>query len=199
MQETTDMNNSVSLCYQCAKCSAGCPLAAGMDLLPHQVVKLVQLGLEHEVLRSSTIWLCAGCHTCAVRCPMDIDLPQVMDSLVEQAIARRVPAAQRHIAVFHAAFLSEVKKRGRVNELRQLIQYKLSSRDLYSDLGLGLQMLARRRLALDAERVDKLSQVRALFKQFPPSDSSPFLFRETPVPPSPLGKGVRGLGSDEEG
>lgn len=67
-------------CNQCGKCSAGCPIAFGVDLLPNQVIRLAQLGLE-EVLDSQTIWTCAACLTCAARCPKGIDLPRIMEAL----------------------------------------------------------------------------------------------------------------------
>jgi heterodisulfide reductase subunit C len=41
-------------CYQCGKCSAGCPIAADMQLTPNQVIRLLQLGLVDEALRSKT-------------------------------------------------------------------------------------------------------------------------------------------------
>lgn len=67
-------------CYQCGKCSAGCPSAPFMDLLPNQVIGLAQLGRKEEVLNCKTIWLCASCFTCSVRCPKGIDLAQVMEA-----------------------------------------------------------------------------------------------------------------------
>ncbi len=67
-------------CNQCGKCSAGCPVAFAMDMLPNQVIRLAQLGQE-EVLDSRTIWLCASCATCASRCPKGVDLSRVMDAL----------------------------------------------------------------------------------------------------------------------
>ncbi len=67
-------------CNQCGRCSAGCPVAFGMDLLPNQVIRLAQLGLE-DVLQSQTIWTCAACLTCVARCPKGIDLPRVMEAL----------------------------------------------------------------------------------------------------------------------
>ena len=65
-------------CYQCGKCSAGCPMARGMDLMPRQVVHYLQLGVVKPVLDSKAIWLCAACHTCVDRCPHDINLPALM-------------------------------------------------------------------------------------------------------------------------
>lgn len=71
----------VASCYQCGKCSAGCAMAAMMDLLPHQVMRLVQLGQVEEALASRTIWLCASCLACSARCPRGVSLPNVMEAL----------------------------------------------------------------------------------------------------------------------
>lgn len=71
---------NVFACNQCGKCSAGCPIAFHMDLLPSQVIRFIQLGLK-EVLESQTIWACAACLTCVTRCPKAIDLPRVMEAL----------------------------------------------------------------------------------------------------------------------
>ena len=68
-------------CYQCGKCSAGCPMAFAMDVLPNQIIRLAQLGLEEEIAKSNTIWICASCYTCAVRCPRGVDLARVMEAL----------------------------------------------------------------------------------------------------------------------
>ncbi len=32
-------------CNQCGKCSAGCPIASEMDILPSQVIRMAQLGM----------------------------------------------------------------------------------------------------------------------------------------------------------
>lgn len=69
----------LALCNQCGKCSAGCPAASAMDLLPSQVIRSIQLGLNDGLL-SRAIWLCASCLTCAARCPNGIDLARVMEA-----------------------------------------------------------------------------------------------------------------------
>ncbi len=71
----------ISTCYQCGKCSAGCPLEAEMGILPHRVLRLLQLGREEDALDFPAIWLCASCHTCESRCPKGFDLSQVMEAL----------------------------------------------------------------------------------------------------------------------
>ena len=76
-------------CNQCGKCSAGCPIVAAMDLLPSQVIRLAQLGME-EVLESDTIWICASCLTCVTRCPKGVDLPRLMEALRQVALRQGV-------------------------------------------------------------------------------------------------------------
>lgn len=74
-------------CNQCGKCSAGCPVAFSMDILPNQVIRMAQLGLD-DVLQAQTIWACAACLTCVSRCPKGIDLPRVMEALRQIYIER---------------------------------------------------------------------------------------------------------------
>ncbi len=68
-------------CNQCGKCSAGCPMSFAMDPLPNQILRLIQLGLEEDISKSKTIWLCASCLTCTVRCPRGVDLSKIMEAL----------------------------------------------------------------------------------------------------------------------
>lgn len=79
-QVETISGQSLLACNQCGKCSAGCPVAFSLDILPSQVIRLAQLGIE-DVLESQTIWTCAACLTCVSRCPKGIDLPRVMEAL----------------------------------------------------------------------------------------------------------------------
>ena len=67
-------------CNQCGKCSAGCPAATVMDLLPNQVIRYAQFGLE-QVLEAKSIWICASCQTCYARCPHGVDLTRIMEAL----------------------------------------------------------------------------------------------------------------------
>lgn len=87
-QVETISGESLLACNQCGKCSAGCPLAFSMDILPNQVIRLAQLGIE-EALDSQTIWSCAACLTCVSRCPKGIDLPRVMEAMRIIAMERR--------------------------------------------------------------------------------------------------------------
>ena len=65
-------------CYQCGRCSAGCPFAFEMDILPNQIARLVQMGLEDELIHSKALFLCATCFTCQSRCPKGINIARVL-------------------------------------------------------------------------------------------------------------------------
>jgi heterodisulfide reductase subunit C len=75
-------------CYQCGKCSAGCPAAPEMDILPNQVIRYAQLGLKDELLSAKSVWVCASCYTCNVRCPKGIKIAEVMEA-VRQVLLRK--------------------------------------------------------------------------------------------------------------
>jgi heterodisulfide reductase subunit C len=68
-------------CYQCGKCSAGCPAVSQMDILPNQIIRLAQLGQKEELLASKAIWLCASCMTCNTRCPKGINIAEVIEAV----------------------------------------------------------------------------------------------------------------------
>jgi heterodisulfide reductase subunit C len=76
-------------CYQCGKCSAGCPVVSQMDILPNQIIRLAQLGLKDDLLESKAIWVCASCMTCNVRCPKGINIAEVIESLRQILLRQR--------------------------------------------------------------------------------------------------------------
>ena len=155
----------VGACFQCHKCSTGCPTAPEMDLLASQIMRLVQLGEEREVLESRAIWLCASCEACTTRCPMGIDVAAVMDAL-------RIMAVERHAAIpdargekFNRSFLGSVRRHGRVFELGMMTAYKLRSGDLVSDVDKFPQMLAKGKISLLPKRCGEARRLRQIFQR----------------------------------
>lgn len=73
-------------CYQCGKCSAGCPMAPHMDVLPNQIIRLAQLGMKEKLLATRAIWMCVSCMTCNSRCPKDIRIAEVIEALREMVL-----------------------------------------------------------------------------------------------------------------
>jgi heterodisulfide reductase subunit C2 len=156
---------SVSACFQCHKCTTGCPIGPEMDFLPSQVMRLVQLGAAAEVLGSQSIWLCASCETCTTRCPMEIDIAAVMDALRMMAIDRQVAVPDAHGKHFNRSFLQSVRRHGRVFELGMMVAYKLRTFDVLSDVGKVPTMLAKGKLSLLPKRTGSAKEVREVFRR----------------------------------
>jgi heterodisulfide reductase subunit C2 len=74
-------------CYQCGKCSAGCPMAVHMDVLPNQVIRMAQLGMQEQLLASRSIWMCVSCMTCNTRCPKGIHIAEVFEALRQTVLS----------------------------------------------------------------------------------------------------------------
>lgn len=161
----TRSGEKVSRCYQCRKCTNGCPLAFAMDWMPNQVIRAVQLGLEDELLGSKTIWICASCQTCTTRCPNDIDIAHLMDTLRQLSRESEVPAAQPKIVKFHQAFLDSVRRHGRLFELGMVGRYKLTSRDFFSGAKLGLEMVRKGKLRFLPAGIKGKREIRQMFEK----------------------------------
>ena len=152
-------------CYHCRKCTAGCPAVAYMEYNPNKVIKMIQNGQRDKVLNSSTIWMCLSCETCITRCPNQVDIARMMDTLRQMAIESGIGAREKNVLKFHEAFLAGMKFGGRINEPMMMVQYKLKSMDLFSDALLGLNMFAKGKLALLSPRTKDMKSVRNIFEK----------------------------------
>ena len=139
-------------CYQCAKCSAGCPVADEMDVLPHQLMHMVSLGMTERALRANTVWMCASCYTCAVRCPNNIDITSVIDDLRAKAVDTGVECPKPDVLTFHRTFVNDFGRRGRVHELRMMGEYNLRTGRPFHDWRIGLKMLLQKRIHIRPPR-----------------------------------------------
>ena len=155
----------VSACFQCHKCSTGCPVGPEMDLLSSQVMRLIHLGARTEVLGSQAIWLCVSCAACTTRCPMAIDIAGVMDTLRMMAVEDKIALPDARGEQFNRSFLNSVRRHGRVYELGMMIAYKLRSRDLFADADKAPKMLAKGKLGLLPNRSGSAAEVREVFRR----------------------------------
>ncbi len=171
-QNTTFLNEvqrrsgtPVSACFQCHKCSTGCPIGPEMDWLSSQVMRLIHLGEEDQALQSQAIWLCASCEACTTRCPMGIDVAGVMDALRIMAVEREVDLPDARGEKFNRSFLGSVRRHGRVFEFGMLAAYKLRSGDLFSDVGKLPQMLAKGKISLLPKRSGEAKRLGEIYRR----------------------------------
>lgn len=106
-------------CNQCGKCSAGCPIVGTMDILPSQVIRMAQLGME-EVLETNTIWICASCLTCVARCPKGVDLPRLMEAL--RQVALRTGVAKLDLSDLPPELLRELPQLAIIGACRKYLR-----------------------------------------------------------------------------
>ena len=151
-------------CYQCGKCSAGCPVAPDMDLLPHQLVRLAVLGNVEPILASKSIWLCLTCHTCGARCPNGIDVPTLLDPIRHQVLKQNVSTQESTVPAFHTSFMGNIKLFGRVSEVFLIGMYKLKTGTYLNDMGLGWRMFRKGKIHLVPRIAKRVGEVAQLFK-----------------------------------
>ncbi len=138
----------VEHCYNCGKCTAGCPVAFEMDIPPQQLMRMVQLNKKERALKANTIWVCASFEMCSARCPMDVGVAETMDALRRIAVEEDypVPPDVKTMRIFHDTFLDCIKRCGRLNEHELIGMYKLKSLKLTEDVGLGIRLFGKQKL-----------------------------------------------------
>lgn len=155
----------VSRCYQCGNCSASCVYTHIYDYPVNQIMRLVQLGQKEVVLRSRAIWLCAACQACTTRCPNNLDVARIMESL--RVLSRREGrVSERDIQTFYDEFLRSVKIFGRVFESSLLPIYNLKSNKPFNDMDLAPRVLKKGKLALIPPRMKGRKRVAEIFDRF---------------------------------
>jgi heterodisulfide reductase subunit C len=170
-REITAEVRNLSCCYQCSMCSDGCPVAYAMDYHPDQIIHLVRLGLKGKVLKSTAIWICASCETCATRCPNDIEIVRLMDVLRSKSLEAGFKGPFSNIPQFHKVFTEQIRKRGRIDEARLLIDYELKTRDFLSlgkireEAALALEMYRKGKLKLPSMKKYAPKAIRKIFKR----------------------------------
>jgi len=107
-------------CYQCGKCSAGCPMAPYMDILPNQMIRLAQLGMQERLMASGAIWACVSCMTCNSRCPKDIRIAEVIEALRGMAIRGGRRNDHLHIQDLPAEKLAALPPIAMISAMRKL-------------------------------------------------------------------------------
>ncbi len=141
-----ELGENVYLCYQCVKCTSGCPVATFMDWQPNQILRALQFGEEDIALEAQTPWLCAACQTCTTRCPQGININAIMDFLTREALTRGHEPPVPEVKIFDEAFLRQVKIWGRAYEIGLMAVVNLRTMDILGNLDLGLKMIKKNKV-----------------------------------------------------
>ncbi len=155
----------VSSCYQCGNCSASCNYTYVFDYPANQIMRLIQLGQENIVLRSRSIWLCANCQACTTRCPCNIDVARVMETLRVMSVDNNTGSI-RNVRLFYDEFLNSVKIFGRVFETGLLATYNIKAAKPFTDIDLAPKVLKKRKLAVKPHMNLGRRAVADIFERF---------------------------------
>jgi heterodisulfide reductase subunit C len=144
-----DLGENVYKCYQCKRCTAGCPVAPLADMHPAQIIRAVQLGDLEAAVSSKFIWLCTGCVTCSTRCPQEIDVAGVMDELRAISWQEGLVPRDRPFADILQYNFDSITRWGRLYEIELIARYKfMRPRTMMDDALLGMKMFAKGKLSL---------------------------------------------------
>ena len=167
IKDKTGVN--VNRCYQCGKCSAGCAVSDEMDYPPSMLMRMLQTNSKdnyQKILASESVWLCISCQNCLTRCPMQIDIPQLMDYMREKALSENtVNKKSKNILSFHKAFLDTVKYTGRLYEIGLVGGYKVRTFNILQDMNIAPKMFVKGKLPLIPEMVEDKKQMNAIFSK----------------------------------
>jgi heterodisulfide reductase subunit C len=148
-------------------------MSAHMDVMPNQMVRLVQLGQPERALASEAIWRCISCQTCTARCPKGVDCAGIIDRLRQTSVERAAASpAQQRTVLFQKAFLRNIRRNGRLNELELVGMFKTSAflQDLqipflFKDATLAPKMSSRGKLKLNGVKVRDRDVVTRIFER----------------------------------
>lgn len=148
-------------CYQCGKCSAGCPVAALADMTPREVIRALQLGLLDKALESNMPSMCVGCGMCLARCPQKVDLPSLLIA-VRHAAKQAGIVPIKEVERFDKIFVDGVRARGVSDEAMLAMQYNLTTGHFFQDVLNSPKMLTRGMLNNNGHDVQASAEVKAL-------------------------------------
>lgn len=155
----------LSVCFQCKKCSSGCPVAKLAKSRPSEIMRRLHLGASNELLESDIVWMCVSCETCSARCPMGIDIAAVIDALRKLALERGASKQEGNVPLFNKAFLKTVKLFGRSYEIMLIAAYKLGTGKLLNDTEKFPKMLKKGKISLIPSFGGDRKTVRRIFKK----------------------------------
>jgi heterodisulfide reductase subunit C len=135
-------------CYQCKKCSVGCPVAGEVKAAPAEIIRRLQLGAGKELLETDLVWTCLSCDTCYARCPNEINFAGVIDALRSVALEQGTAPGPGNPPLFNRLFLNTVKAFGRVYDLQMIALYKLRTLNLKQDMEKFPTMLGKGKMSL---------------------------------------------------
>lgn len=155
---------AVSECYQCFRCTNGCPVARDMDIAPHRVIGLIISGERERVLSSASPWTCLQCAACSIRCPNGIDIAHIFTALRQLSVRSGIPA-RTDIHDFDTLMIDSIARHGRMYELGTVMRYRLKRGEYLKHCHMGIGMVKKRRIGLFPHNAADRKGIRSIIKR----------------------------------
>jgi len=107
-------------CFQCIKCTSGCTALKLLELKPHEIVKLVNVGFIDELASSDIIWTCVTCLKCLQRCPQKASPYHVLMALRNLAVEREAKVPEGYLKA-----VSRILETGLAEGVQEVVTKKM--------------------------------------------------------------------------
>ena len=156
----------VRWCMQCGMCSASCPNVSQMVYSPRKTIALIRAGRRHDVLTSNSMWVCASCYLCSVRCPQNVTITDLMHALERLAVRHGLQSGHATPAMYRA-FIDSIKSNGRVHELEMMMKFYLKTNPLAAlkMLPVGLRLLSHGRMSIKRTKIKGSEQLKTIVER----------------------------------
>ena len=156
---------NIKVCYQCLKCFSGCLVSKYMDYKPNSIIRLIQYGMKEKVLKSHAIWLCVSCMTCGVRCPNDIDMSSVFDTLREMSREENYAyESEKRVVQLHEEFLRSIRMWVRLSELTFYMGYMIRSLDIAGNIPSAVTLLSKGKIPIIPTQIHGIEEYWDMFE-----------------------------------
>jgi heterodisulfide reductase subunit C len=158
---------AIHSCIQCGMCTGSCPTASKWDYPPRKAIAMVRAGLREELLSSNSMWFCASCYTCTVRCPRDIKPADIMHALEILSIRSGLSTKRSRTPTMYKCFVESAKGNGRVYELGVMLKLftrtnPFTALNMVKMLPVGLGLILHKRLPFRPHRIKGIGELKAI-------------------------------------
>ncbi len=158
---------SIKKCIQCGCCTGSCPVSYMMDITPREVIALIRAGEIEKILKSRTIWICASCYACTVRCPQGVQITDILYALKRLAIDQKIFPKRFPVYALSQSFVDLANRFGRSYEPGLILLYALKTNPLklISMVPLFVRLLMKGRIGLLPKKIKGAKNFSYILKE----------------------------------
>jgi len=158
---------SLKKCIQCGTCTGSCPVSYTMDITPREIIALFRAKDMETILASRTLWICASCYACTVRCPQGVQVTDLLYALKRLAIEHRIFPRRFPVYALSQSFVNLTNRYGRSYELGLILAYYLRTKpwQLIGLIPLFIKLLTRGRISLFPKKIKNSVNFSRILKE----------------------------------